>query len=159
MMVWLPAEVSAAQPAVPATAASTSKVEASMNIPALSSVNDKLVPQNADDRSVPYTHWWPKKASTEWVSYTFPKPTEVSRCKVWWFDDQPWGGCSVPKSWKILYKDNNGQWQDVEGADKYTTLKGQASTVDFNPIKTNAIKLEVTLPDNLSSGIFEWEVE
>ncbi len=32
------------------------------------------------------------------------------------------------------------------------------NTVDFDPVTTDAVRLEVTLPDNLSSGLYEWEV-
>ena len=28
-------------------------------------INDRLVPKDENDRSVPYTHWWPKNNSTE----------------------------------------------------------------------------------------------
>ena len=52
---------------------------------------------------------------------------------VYWFDDAPWGGCRVPKSWKIYYKDAQGQWQPVTGVDKYGVVKGAGNTVNFDP--------------------------
>jgi hypothetical protein len=33
------------------------------------------------------------------------------------------------------------------------------NTVNFDPVKTKALKLEVTLPDDNSAGIFEWSVK
>ena len=159
MRVWLPQDLSATTPAQPATLASESKVTASMNLPALSAVNDRLVPKGENDRSVPYTHWWPKTGSTEWICYTFPQEAEVSTSTVYWFSDKPWGGCSVPKSWRILYQTANGQWQPVEQADGYPTHPGTASTVSFSPVKTKALRLEVTLPDDDSAGLFEWTVK
>ena len=159
MRVWLAQDLSATTPAQPATLASESKVSASMNrLPALSAVNDRLVPKGENDRSVPYTHWWPKKASTEWIGYTFPQEAEISSSTVYWFSDKPWGGCSVPKAWRILYQDANGEWKPVEGADNYPTNPGTPSTVNFTPVKTKAVRLEVTLPDNDSAGLFEWSV-
>jgi hypothetical protein len=83
----------------------------------------------------------------------------VKSATVYWFDDQPWGGCSVPKSWRMLYQDAQGQWQPVTGADNYGLKKGSANTVNFDPVKTKAVKLEVTLPEKLSSGIYEWSVK
>lgn len=159
MKVWIAQDLAATRPTAPATIASQSKIESSMKLPALSSINDRLVPKDATDRSMPYTHWWPKKASTEWISYTFKETTEVKSCTTYWFDDQPWGGCAVPKSWKIYYKDKDGNWQPVNGADGYPTDKGMACTVNFHPVTTTALKLEVVLPDNLSSGLFEWSVK
>lgn len=159
MRVWLPQDLKATTPAQPATLASESKVTTGSRVPALSSINDRLVPRDENDRSVPYTHWWPKKASTEWLAYEFPAAATVQSCTVYWFDDAPWGGCRVPKSWRILYQDEQGQWKPVEGADGYPTARGTACTVNFNPVKTKSLRLEVTQPDEFSSGLFEWIVK
>ena len=160
MRVWLPQDLSATTPAQPATLASESKVTTSTrNMPAISAINDRLVPKGENDRSVPYTHWWPQKASTEWIAYEFPQQAEVSFSTVYWFSDKPWGGCAVPKSWRILYQTADGQWQPVEGADGYPTSPGTPCTVHFTPVRTKAVRLEVTLPDNDSAGLFEWSVK
>jgi len=159
MRVWLPQDLSATTPAQPATLASESRVGSSVQLPALSAVNDRLVPKGENDRSVPYTHWWPKKGSTEWIAYTFPSATTVSSSTVWWFCDKPWGGCAVPKSWRLLYQDASGQWKPVDAADAYTTHVGIGNTVMFAPVTTQALRLEVTLPDNDSAGVFEWSVK
>ena len=160
MRVWLPQDLSATTPAQPATLASESKVTTSTpRMPAISAVNDRLVPKGENDRSVPYTHWWPKKASTEWIAYEFPQEAEISTATVYWFSDKPWGGCAVPKSWRILYQTADGQWQPVEGADGYPAAPGTACAVHFTPVKTKAVRLEVTLPDNDSAGLFEWIVK
>ena len=65
----------------------------------------------------------------------------------------------MPKSWRILYQDEQGQWLPVEGADGYPTVRGAACTVNFKPVKTKALRLEVTQPDDFSSGLFEWIVK
>jgi hypothetical protein len=159
MRVWLPQDLSATTPAQPATLASESKVTSSVRLPALSSVNDRLVPKGENDRSVPYTHWWPKKASTEWIAYELPEVSEVSSSTVYWFSDKPWGGCDVPKSWRILYLTESGQWQPVTCDGVYPTYRGTPSTVNFAPVRTKSLRLEVTLPDGDSAGLFEWSVK
>ncbi len=159
MRVWLAQDLSATTPAQPATLASESKVSASMRLPALTALNDRLVPKGENDRSMPYTHWWPKKASTEWIAYTFPQAATISSSTVYWFSDKPWGGCAVPKSWRLLYQDASGQWIPVEQSTAYTTNAGVANTVQFKPVKTQSVRLEVTLPDNDSAGLFEWSVK
>jgi hypothetical protein len=159
MRVWLSQDLRATTPTQPATLASQSKVSSGSKVPAISSINDRLVPKDENDRSMPYTHWWPKKGGTEWLSYEFPAETTVQSCTVYWFDDAPWGGCRVPKSWRILYQDAQGQWQPVTDADHYPTTKGAACTVNFSPVKTKALRLEVTQPDDFSSGLFEWSVK
>ena len=159
MRVWLPQDLKATTPAQPATLASESKVTSGSRVPAISSINDRLVPRDENDRSMPYTHWWPKKATTEWLAYEFPQAATVQSCTVYWFDDAPWGGCRVPKSWRIFYQNEQGQWLPVEGADGYPTVRGAACTVNFNPVKTKSLRLEVTQPDDFSSGLFEWIVK
>ena len=159
MIVWIPQELRATTPSQPETLSSQSKVQASTMTSAISAINDRLVPKHSEDRSVPYYHWWPKQGGTEWLEYDFPKATKVSSSTVYWFDDQPWGGCSVPQAWRIYYKDKNGQWQEVEGADKYTLNKGVANDVNFKPVTTTAVKLEVDQPAEYSCGLFEWEIK
>ncbi len=159
MRVWLPQDLKATNPTQPATLASESKVGSSTDkMPALSAINDRLVPNDENDRSVPYTHWWPKKACTEWLSYEFPQASTVQSATVYWYDDGPWGGCRVPKSWRILYRDAQGAWLPVSGADGYPTEKGSACTVNFDPVQTKAVRLEVVLPDDNAAGVFEWSV-
>lgn len=159
MAVWIPQELTAARPVLPPTLASQSKVKSSHDASSLSSLNDRLVPKNADDRSVPYYHWWPKNNSTEWVTYEFPEATTVGTSTVYWYDDGPWGGCRVPKAWRMYYKNEAGEWAEVTGAGKYGTEKGVANRVNFDPVKTTAMKMELDLPADNSAGIFEWEVE
>ena len=159
MRVWLPQDLKATNPSQPATLASESKVSSSSRVPALSSINDRLVPKNENDRSVPYTHWWPKNGTTEWLAYEFPQQSTVQSSTVYWYDDGPWGGCRVPQSWRILYQDAQGQWQPVSGADGYPIDKGSACTVNFDPVSTKAVRLEVVLPSDNSAGLFEWIVK
>ena len=160
MRVWLSQDLTATTPAQPATLASESRVSTSTpRMPAISAINDRLVPKDENDRSVPYTHWWPKKGSTEWIGYEFSQESTVQSATVYWYDDGPWGGCRVPQSWRILYQDAQGQWQPVSGANAYPTDKGVACTVNFDPVKTKALRLEVVLPNDNSAGLFEWIVK
>jgi len=159
MAVWLSNDLSSTRPVMPPTVASESKVDASHKVKILSAINDGLVPKDENDRTIPYYHWWPKEGTTEWISYDFASEKTVSRSTVYWFDDAPWGGCRVPQSWKILYKDKNGEWAPVENTVPYGNEKGFGNEVQFKPITTKALKLEVKLPEKNAAGIYEWEVE
>ena len=158
MAVWLPQELTATRPTMPATLASVSKLDASTKTSSLKSIADRLVPKDEFDRSMPYYHWWPAQATTEWMTYEFPEPATIKSSTVYWFDDGPWGGCRVPKWWKVYYMDEAGEWQEVQNPDKYETVKGAANTVNFDPVTTKKVKLEVRQPDDNSAGLFEWEV-
>ncbi len=159
MTVWLPQDLRVTQPQMPETIASKSKVSVSKKGSSLTAINDRLVPQHSEDRSAPYFHWWPLTDSTEWLSYEFPQETSISSSVVYWYDDQPWGGCKVPQSWRIYYKNANGEWAEVENASSYTTEKGVANEVTFKPVKTTAVKIEIDQPKEYSCGLFEWEVD
>lgn len=159
MAVWLPVDLSATRPAMPPTLSSESKVNASHNAKSISAIHDGLLPQDENDRSIPYYHWWPKEGTTEWISYDFAAEKSISRSTVYWFDDAPWGGCRAPQAWKIYYKDKNGEWQPVENTKAYGVEKGKGNEVIFKPVVTKALKLEVKLQEKNAAGIFEWEVE
>ncbi len=159
MAVWLPIDLNATTPALPPSIASESRVTASTRLPALSAVNDRLVPADANDRSVPYTHWWPKTNSTEWLVYEFKEEQNISTSTVYWYDDQPWQGCKVPDSWKLYYQDESGEWKEVQHPTTYGTQKGTANTVNFTPVRTTAVKLEIQQPVDKSCGLYEWSVK
>ncbi|MTK53984.1 glycoside hydrolase family 127 protein [Paludibacter sp.] len=159
MAVWLPNELSSTRLVMPPTLASESKINASHMATSIKAICDGLLPKDENDRSIPYYHWWPKEGTTEWISYTFAGEKTISRSTVYWFDDAPWGGCRVPKSWKIYYQDKNGAWIAVENQKPYGVEKGIGNEVVFKPVVTKALKLEVQLPEKNAAGIYEWEVE
>lgn len=159
MAVWFPDELSATRPVMPPSIASESKIEASQMAKSISAINDRLLPRDEHDRSAPYYHWWPREGTTEWISYDFGAPKTISGSSVYWFDDAPWGGCRVPESWRLLYRDADGAWVPVANPSAYGTAKGTPNYVTFTPVSTDALKIEIELPAKNSAGMFEWEVE
>lgn len=158
MAVWLPTEDKYSRPLPPPGLATESKISASVQKNTLASLRDGMLPENSNDRSVTYYHWWPEKNKTQWIQYDFPKQADVSSSSVYWFDDGPFGGCRIPKSWKLLYRNNSGEWLPVE-AENYPLKKDELNTVKFKKINTSAIKIEIQLPDEFSSGLYEWTLE
>jgi uncharacterized protein len=158
MEVWIPYVKTASRPQPAPTIAYTSKVTASIQSRSIVSVKDQFEPADSKDNSVPFFHWWPKKNTTEWVTYDFDTLHTVSSCKVYWFDDSPWGGCRIPAAWKIYYK-KDGEWVLVKNIGDYEIAKDKYNSVKFEPVVTTALKLEVQLPADNASGIHEWIVE
>ncbi|UEG52585.1 glycoside hydrolase family 127 protein [Mucilaginibacter daejeonensis] len=159
MTVWIPYEASAARPKAAPTIAATSKVSSSLlKARSLKAINDQYDPESSADNNYPYFHWWPKKNTTEFVEYTFDKPHTVSSSKVYWYDDGPFGGCRVPASYRILYQ-RDGQWMEVKTTTPYTIAKDSYNAVSFDPVNTTALRLEVKLPVDNSTGIHEWIVK
>lgn len=159
MTVWVADKPGGVVKLKPATVASKSKVSGSHRTKTMKSINDQLEPSASNDASVPYYHWWPMKDTTQWVQYDFEKMANVSGVEVYWYDDSPWGGCRVPASWRVLYKDTQGEWKEVKAKTAYPSVKDKFNTLDFDAIQTSALRLEVKLPKDHASGIYEWKVK
>jgi DUF1680 family protein len=159
MEVWFATKASASKPLPAPTIASKSKITAEDKLKPLMALNDQILPKNSNDREAIYCHWWPLKNTSRWIQYSFEKPEKVSVAKVYWFDDGPFGGCRVPASWKILYQTAPGEWKEVQNTTPYENSKDKLNEVRFAPVSTMALRLEIQLPAENSSGIYEWVVQ
>jgi DUF1680 family protein len=156
MMVWFPESEAGAKPTPYPTIATTAKVTTSGRKDPRT-INDGEEPASSDDPSS-YFDWWPKKASTEWVEYAFAQPATVSESQLYWFDDTGHGGVRVPASWKLLYRDGD-DWKPVANLEPYGVAKDRYNKLMFKPVKTSALRLEVTMQSNFSAGIQQWKVK
>jgi len=157
MAVWLARTEPAAKPLFGPTIASTSKVRVSAGKNA-GALNDQLEPENSNDHSIPYFHWWPSKGTEEWVQYNFEKAEEVSVVEVYWFDDTGIGECRVPKSWRIMYKYGD-EWKPVYTEAPYGIDKDRYNIVVFETVKTKELRLEIQSQENYAGGILEWKIK
>src|SRR5215203_3579013 len=159
MEVWIAYDESVAHPKPAPTIGTKSKVSSSLNNQRMEkALNDQYDPKNSNDHSAIYFHWWPKKNTTEWVQYDFDREYTVSESNVYWFDDGPSGGCRIPHSWRLLYKDGDN-WVPVKNQTPYEISKDKYNGIKFEPVKTKALRLEVTLPADFATGIHEWSVK
>jgi uncharacterized protein len=159
MTVWIPYENGASYPLPSPTIASRSSISSSIGKPRmLKALNDQYDPKDSKDNAMPYFHWWPRKDTTEWVQYDFDSVRTVSSSKVYWFDDGPWGGCRIPAAWKLYFL-KDGQWIAVHANTPYEIAKDRYCQVQFDPVQTQAMRLEVRLPVDNSSGIHEWSLQ
>lgn len=159
MEVWIPYEGSAAKPKPAPTIASKSAISGSTrNQRMLKGLNDQYEPKNSGDASAVYLHWWPAQDTEEYVQYDFDQEYTISESSVYWYDDSPFGGCRIPASWTLLYKDGE-EWRPVESKGDYPISKDEFNTVHFKPVKTSALKLVLQQPKNHSAGIHEWSVK
>jgi len=136
--------------------AAASKVSTSggTNIPM---INDQIIPKGQNDDMVSF-HWWPKSGTKEWVQYDFGDKQKVSAVEVYWFDDTGRGSCRVPQSWQILYREN-GEFKPVNNASGFGVERDKFNKAVFEPVETDALRLEVQLQSNESCGIHEWRIE
>jgi uncharacterized protein len=157
MLVWFAGNADSARPKPAKTLAAQSSVEASHVTNALRAITNQILPAHSNDRNAAYYHWWPRMDQSEYLVYRWDSPVTVSRSEVYWFDDGPSGGCRIPAEWKILYSIGN-EWIPVENLAPYEIHKDRLNEVHFRPVTTTALKLEVILPAEYSSGIYEWAV-
>jgi uncharacterized protein len=157
MVVWFAGDVAAARPKPAKTLAVQGRVEASHVTNALRAITNQILPAHSNDRNAANYHWWPRRDQTEHLIYRWDSPVSISSSEVYWFDDGPSGGCRIPAAWRILYLVGN-EWVSVENLDPYEVHKDRLNEVRFSPVITTALKLEVTLPERYSSGLYEWAV-
>ena len=122
-------------------------------------MNDQRLPQSSGDDSIPRFHWWPHQGTTEWVQYEFAAPATVRSVSVYWFDDSPGGNCRLPESWTLSYCAADGEWKPVTGASGFIVERDRLCTVTFDPIETDALRIDARLAPGVSGGIHEWVVE
>jgi len=160
MTVWIPEKPEAATPLPAPTIATLSTVTVSPDCKGSpQTVNDQQCPSKSSSAEFGHIHWWPKKATSEWVQYDFANPETVSSVEVFWFDDEDINaGCRVPKSWKLMYKKGNS-WAQVKAKGEYGVKKDQYNRLEFEPVTTAGLRLEIRQPDDYATGVQEWKVK
>ncbi len=159
MAVWLPRRAEDAQARPVPTIASRARASASHVWPSdtLEALNDQQEPKSSGDHDLPRHTWWDRRGSREWVQYDFATAETVAAVEVYWFDDTGRGQCRVPKSWRLLYRDGQ-TWKPVENRGDYNVAKNQFNRLDFVPVKTDGLRIEVQLQPDFSGGILEWRI-
>jgi DUF1680 family protein len=158
MTVWMATNQEVVMPAPAPTIARRAKVSSSKEAKSLIALNDQMLPEHSNDHSVTYHHWWPNKDQEEWVAFDFERKEEISKVKIYWFDDGPQGGCRIPASWKVQYKKGE-KWKSVKNTTEYTTTKDAWDEVNFKPVKTEALLILVQLPKEYAAGLYEVVIE
>jgi hypothetical protein len=162
MEVWIADDEATVHPVPYPSLASKSRVTTSGPTMAENGVRDpKLVADQEDPSSsqdaTSFYSWLPKRGTREWLQYDFPGTTTVSSVDVYWFDEPDRGPIQLPAGWRVLYKAGS-EWKPVEMSEPYGTTPDRYNHVSFRPVKTDSLRLEVTLQPEKSAGISEWKV-
>ncbi|MBK8975232.1 MAG: glycoside hydrolase family 127 protein [Planctomycetes bacterium] len=162
MAVWLPRSLDKADVAPPPTVATTARASAShcWGSDDVGAVNDGVEPASSIDHDVPRLTWWDHRGGTEWVQLDLAAPTRVTSTAVYWFDDTGRGQCRVPASWRLLYRDGS-DWKAITplaGAG-YGVERDRYNTVTFEPVTTDALRIEASLQSGFSGGVLEWRLD
>lgn len=126
----------------------------------LEALADGMLPASSADHSLPRMTWWDHRGTEEWVAYQFARPRRVSKCAVYWFDDTGRGACRIPQAWRLLWRDGDEWWPvELKPGAEFGTALDRFNTVEFEPVTTRELRLEVQLQGQFSGGILEWQVE
>lgn len=106
----------------------------------LGAVYDGANPLSSADESSLYFRVRPSDSTPAWIEYEFSAPSTVSTAQVYWYDDRRF--CHIPASWQVLYQDG-GEWKPVANRAPYAVTKNQFDIVEFEPVKTTAVRLEI----------------
>ncbi len=145
-------------------------------------MHDGEVPADSADLETPRFTWlsykntvgyWPGVSPTtgsavresggidarEWVEYRYSSAREFSAIEVYWADDQERGGrVRLPGNWRLSWWDGDA-WQPVDHLTAYEAKADDFSRVEFRPVKTTRLRLDVECSGTASAGIFEWRTE
>ena len=95
----------------------------------------------------------------EWQPSKGAKPQRLAGCRISWFDDSGHGACRLPQGARLLYRDGD-EWKPVtlRGANAVPIALDRWCEVQFAPVATTALRLEVTQQEKWSSGVLEWRL-
>ncbi|MBN2137623.1 MAG: glycoside hydrolase family 127 protein [Sedimentisphaerales bacterium] len=159
MTVWPARTPEASRPAPADTLTYISKTSASFVHVSLDAIKDQAIPADSADSSSLQLDFWPHKGTTEWLLFEWEEEHEISSVKAYFFDDTGRGECKVPESWKVLYRDENGDFQAVTTQGDYTAEKDKFNKATFQGVKTSAVKIEIKLQKGFSAGVQEIVIE
>ena len=100
----------------------------------------------------PNHSFWDRKGGVEWVEVNFEAAEKISEISVYWFDDQPSGGCAAPESWNLYFKAGT-EWAGAEGVGEYGVTKNAWNSVRFKEIETTGLRIELKCRTGKSSGV------
>jgi hypothetical protein len=112
-------------------------------------------PMSSQGGAVPRLHWMDEdhRGTLEWVQYTFDQPRTFDSAEVYWAVGGP--ALAKPASWRVLVRKDK-DWIPVRNRGDYGVALDTFNKVAFDPVASDAIRLEVQSARKTSSGILEW---
>jgi DUF1680 family protein len=173
MDVWLAREPERATPLPATTAIHEAEITTSgKKLTSLEVIRDGRWGPKSESRQIP-RFIFDDKAT--WIQCEWPKARMLDHTAVYWAVDRRaqvyWGkrirglDLALPQAWKILYRDG-GKWKPVDALKPvnvnlehpYTLRLDLPNEVNFKPVKTDAVRLEIEISSS-PSAIQEWWID
>jgi len=126
--------------------AERSSASANQGAGGLRALNDGIVPTAGEQ--VPLFSWTGKSGEVQWVQYSFPEAEEISSTEIFWI--------RPPKTWRLVHDSGDG-WQEAAAGPAQTAARS-FSRLDFEPVSTRVVRLEVTMDPDDTVELAEWRV-
>lgn len=122
-------------------------------------LRDGEEPRRSGDTPPRNCHFWDHKGGTEWLQYGWDQEQALAGCRIYWFDDTGHGSCRLPSAARLSWRDGD-TWRPValQGAASIPIAKDRWCEVQFAPVRTRALRLEVDQQQGWSSGVLEWRL-
>jgi DUF1680 family protein len=156
MVVWMPRDANMV-PTPPLAARFHATASHCWQGDTVAALNDGLLPATSADHEIPRMTWWDHKGTMEWLRYDLPEPMTINSVDVYWFDDTGRGGCRVPESWRLLYRDGEN-WKPVANPSVYGVEPDCFNQTSFDRVRASSLRIEVKLRPGFSGGVLEWRV-
>jgi uncharacterized protein len=134
-----------------------------------SALNSGVAPESSYDRSHGLFALHEEETTQDgiqWVQYDWSQPVSVNRAEVYWAVDHPrptrvpgsgYPTIQVPRKYRILCWDGTA-FVPVSNPRGLGLAADAFNVTTFDPVKTNKLRLEVTLQKGVPSGILQWNV-
>jgi len=154
--------INIARVAVPTSSSFTSENK-------ISALNDGFSPVDSFDRShgVYALHRpWSGEDAQPWVQYEWSEPVTINKVEVYWAVDHPrrgvipgsgWPILQAPESYRVLFW-NGSAFAPVNQPAGLGLAADAYNATEFEPVKTDKVRLEVTPRKDQPAGILEWRV-
>ena len=149
----LPAAAPAAAPVNLAKVATASGLYVSGDT-SYAALNNGAAPANSADTARGAYGTWPR-TDRQWVDYAWAQPITTNAIEVYWWQDGQ--GIAAPRSARLLYW-NGRAFVPVANAKGGGVAIDRFNRIDFAPVTTDRLRLEVTGDGAKSIGLLQWRV-
>ena len=122
----------------------------------LAALDDERQPKASGDGSIPRLTFWDHKGTKEWIQIDLDAPKRIQRTRVYWFDDDPKGGCRTPAAARVLVRAGDA-WRIA--APELGVEKDRFNVASFPSVETTSVRIEVDLRPGASAGVLGWRIE
>lgn len=156
MAVWLP-QAAAPGRVLGLERTATITVSFAANGSDATSLRDGDEPTRSAEATPRAMHFRGHAGGGEWVQYEWPTPQRIGSSEVFWRED-PSRGLTLPTAARLCWLDGD-RWVPVTTGDQpLAVARDRWCRLDFTPVATTALRLEIDQPAGAATALHRWRV-